>query len=338
MSSEHFVVIGNGPAGNQAARTLKEQAPEARVTVISRNPGSSYKPHLLPRLLARKIEEKELYACSLDSYQERGIKLRCGQEVTRVNPYQCEILLDHREIIPFTGLIIAVGGVPHIPAPLYGFKDCMLTLKTLEDAMLWSNALTHAKSVLIIGGDLTSLAVTRSLLQMGKRVFFLLNEDALWPLRFNDGLATALSERLAEKGVEMINNRDIQGMTRLSDGTFRVQMEDLEIRTDLIGAFFGLVPEVRFLVGSGLIIDRGILVDDILNTGFEGIYATGDCAQIYYPEIRDYWVSIGYDNALTLGKIAAHNLLGCRIRAPISVESIYDIGGINVNTSWWLEF
>lgn len=338
MSSEHFVVIGNGPAGNQAAQKLKEQAPEARVTVISRDPGSACKPHLLPRLITGKIDEEQLYACSLDAYRECGIKLRCGQEVSSVNPYTRQILLDHREIIPFTGLIIAVGGAPHIPAPLLAFKDCMLTLKTLEDAGVWSNALTRAESVLIIGGDLTSLAVTRSLLEIGKRVLFVLNEDAFWPLRCDADLYATVTERLESRGVEVLENRHIRGMNRLPDGSSRVQFEDLEVRIDLIGAFFGLVPEVRFLFGSGLTVDRGILVDETLNTGFDGIYATGDCAQIYHPGIRDYWISIGYDNALALGRIAALNLLGSRVRATVSAETIFDVGGINVNTSWWMEF
>ena len=335
MAKEHFVVIGNGPAGNQAARTLKKEAPEARVTVISRDPCSAYHPHLLPELIAGNIDEEELYSCSLDFYGSRGIKLRCGQEVVALIPERRELLLDHKEIIPFTGLIIAVGGRPRIPEPLLIFKDLMLTLKTLGDARQWSEALTHAETILIIGGDLTSLAMTRSLMGMGKQVLFVLNEDAFWPLRCNDEL---YAERLRSRGVKVLENRNIRGMTRLSDGAYRIRFEGLEIRVDLIGAFFGLVPDVRFLTGSGLTIDRGILVNENLNTGHEGIYATGDCAQIYHPEIRDYWVSIGHDNAFTLGRIAALNLLGACLRVTVSPGSIFDVEGIKVNTSWWMEF
>ena len=112
------------------------------------------------------------------------------------------------------------------------------------------------------------------------------------------------------------------------EGTFRV---------GLIGAFFGLVPDIRFLARSGLHIDRGILVDEYLRTGFEGVYATGDCAQVYHPEIRDYWVSIGHANAVALGGTAALNLIGEKIRAEPAAENIYDVRGINVNTSWWME-
>ena len=111
-----------------------------------------------------------------------------------------------------------------------------------------------------------------------------------------------------------------------------------ELHVDIFGAFFGLVPDIGFLAGSGLSIDRGILVDETLNTGFEGVFATGDCAQIYHPGIRDYWVSIGNQNAEELGRIAALNLLGAHLQPGIRGESIFDIQGIKANTSWWLEF
>jgi NADPH-dependent 2,4-dienoyl-CoA reductase/sulfur reductase-like enzyme len=79
-------------------------------------------------------------------------------------------------------------------------------------------------------------------------------------------------------------------------------------------------------------------VDEYLNCGFEGVYATGDCAQIFHPEINDYWVSIGHDNAKFLGKVAALNLLGGKIEVDIARESIFEVQGIKVNTSWWTEF
>jgi NADPH-dependent 2,4-dienoyl-CoA reductase/sulfur reductase-like enzyme len=107
---------------------------------------------------------------------------------------------------------------------------------------------------------------------------------------------------------------------------------------DMVGAFFGLVPDVGFLARSGLQIERGVLVDEYLGTGFEGVYAAGDCAQVYHPLIRDYWVSIGHDNAVNLGNIAASNLAGGKIQADIEPEDIFSVEGIRANTSWWAEF
>jgi nitrite reductase (NADH) large subunit len=338
MSEDHFVVIGNGPAGNQAALTLKEKAPEARVTLISRERERYYKACLLPEFIAGKISRDKIYLSSQSSYKDKGIKLRSGQAVVDVNPTKKEVVLDHKEVLPFDGLIIAVGGKPRIPEPLLVFKDLMMTLKTTEDAMAWIDNLNKVNRVLMIGGDLTSLSLTKALLHLGKEVYFMLNENAFWPLRCNEVLFEAVTEKLGSKGVKTLPGRQLKGMRQLPENVVEVRIGDQTIEVDLIGAFFGLVPDIQFLARSGLPMDRGLLVDETLNTGFEDIYATGDCAQVYHPEIRDYWVSIGHENAMALGRTAALNLLGARLSAEVAAESLYDVDGINVNTSWWMEF
>ena len=137
MSGDHFVIIGNGPAGNQAALSLRECAPHARITLISRDHGGCYRPHLLPRFIAREIVEEDLYVSTVDEYREKGIKLRSGQQVVDADLSGRKLILDHKEVIPFTGLIIAVGGTPRIPEHLIVFQDLMITLKTLQDARRW---------------------------------------------------------------------------------------------------------------------------------------------------------------------------------------------------------
>ena len=338
MAEQHFIVIGNGPAGNEAALTLRREAPESRVTLISRHRGGCYRPHLLPHFIAEMMDQDSLYIFSPSSYKDLDIHLRTGQEVVGINIPRHEVVLGHKEVIGFDGLIIAVGGRPRIPESLSIFRDLMLTLKTMEDARVWNERLKEAETVLMIGGDLTSLALTKKLIEMGKQIYFAVNEEAFWPARFNNEVFEQVAERLSERGVEVLKYSRIRGMNRLPDGSVEVRTDYEKIRASLIGAFFGLVPDVGFLAQSGLRIDRGILVDRYLNTGFEGIYATGDCAQIYHPEIRDYWVSIGHDNAVILGRTAALNLVGNRIRTEPDLECIFDAQGICVNTSWWMEF
>ena len=338
MSKDHFIVIGNGPAGHQAALTLKQKEPDATVTLVSKERESSYKPHLLPDLIAGKTSEDALYVCSLGTYKERGIKLRTGQRVVGINLSQRELILDHKEILRFTGLIIAVGGKPRIPEPLFVFRDHVFTLKTLHDAKHWIAQLPRVDRIFIMGGDLTSFALTKALLGLGKKVTFMLDGDAFWPLRWNKGIFEEAGQKLAMRGVEVLPHSRLKSIAHPSEQTYEISVNGHTIHAGMIGAFFGLVPDVRFLTGAGLRIDRGILVDEYLNTGFEGVYATGDCAQIYHPAIQDYWVSIGHDNAVSLGRTAALNLLGGKVEAKVAKESIFEVQGIKVNTSWWAEF
>ena len=308
MPEEHFIVIGNGPAGHHAAVTLRLEAPGARITLISKEPHGCYRPHLLPKWLSGHIKEESLYVCPVEEYKKMAIKLRSGQKLVALNPSQRELILDHKEVLRFTGLVLAVGGKPRIPEPLLILRDVLFTLKTLEDARVWKEKISQVDSVLMMGGDLTSLAVTKALLSLGKKIYFMVNEEAFWPLRWSLSLFEEMSHRLRQKGVEVLADQRLKGITRKGNRDYEVQVGRETARVGMIGAFFGLRPDVRFLAGSGLRLDRGILVDEYLNTGFKGVYAAGDCAQIYRPEIRDYWVSVGYNNALALGRTAALNL------------------------------
>jgi NAD(P)H-nitrite reductase large subunit len=338
MTLQHAVIIGNGPAANEAATTLRKQSSDIRITMISKEPIGYYKPHLLPDFVAGKISAPDLHVTPLDFYKNNNIKLRLGQKVVHVNFDAHEVVTEHKEVIRFDGLIIATGGRPRVPEPLQVFEDLMLSLKTLSDAKVWKEKLKWIDSVLIVGGDLTSLSFTKALLAMGKKVYFVLHGDSFWPVRFNENLASEVSEKLSNRGVEVINCRKILGLLRVSEDAVEVETDGRRLSVGAMGAFFGLVPDVKFLARSGLVIERGIIVDEFLKTRFDGVYAAGDCAQVYHPGIKDYWVSIGYRNARNLGKIAAMNLLGHQESAKTAPAGIFQLDDISVNTSWWSEF
>jgi NADPH-dependent 2,4-dienoyl-CoA reductase/sulfur reductase-like enzyme len=338
MAEEHYVIVGNGPAANEAAATLRAHAPEARVTMIGRERTGYYRPDLLPDFIAGRIPEEQLLVHVPGFYKERGIKLRIGQEVMSVDFERKELKLEHKEIVRFDGLIIAVGAKPRIPEPLQAFEASMLPLKTMVDARSWKEKLARVDSVLIIGGDLTSLSFTKALLSLKKKVSFMIDGECFWPLPFTSDLCQEVTKRLRTRGVDVIPGSKLKSVVRISEDLVGVETDSGSLETGAVGAFFGLIPDVKFLVHSGLHIERGILVDEYLQTPVEGVYAAGDCAQVYHPEFRDYWVSVGFGNAKNLGRVAGLNLIGGRIQAEAAPESIFQLEGISINTSWWTEF
>jgi NAD(P)H-nitrite reductase large subunit len=338
MSEGHCVIIGNGPAANEAARTLREKAPDLRVTIIGQETVGYYKPHLLPDYVAGTIPEEDLYVDPLNFYKENSIGLRLGQRVIHVDFHRRQVVLEHKEVVPFDGLIIAVGSKAKIPEPLEPFAGLMLTLKTVADARTWTETLSRTDSVLIVGGDLPSLSLVKALRSIGKKVTFILSDQSLWPIRENDAIRGKLSEVLASRGVDVLDSRTVKNVERISETVLEVRTENRSVKVGVVGAFYGLVPNVGFLKRTGLDIERGILVDECLRTRFPRVYAVGDCAQVYHPGIRDYWVSIGYGNAIGLGRIAALNLAGSTVRTHVEPESIFRVDGITANVSWWMEF
>jgi nitrite reductase (NADH) large subunit len=338
VAERHFVVIGNGPAGNRAARTLREKAPSDRVTVVSKVRQSCYSPHLLPDYIAGRIAEEKVEIFPFAAYQDEAIKLRSCQEAVRLDLDKRQIILGHKEVLAYDGLIIAVGGKPFVPERLLPFRAALLTLKTIEDARVWIERLRETDSVLLVGGDLTSVSVARALAHLKKKVTFLLDPEAFWPLRADGELIKRVTASLARRGVEVMAESPVRSVAALPGGGFEVQVGEWTLRPGLIGAFFGLVPDITFLAGSGLRIDRGILVDEYLNTGFPDVFAAGDCAQIFHPELRDYWVSVGYENALALGRAAACNLICADKKEAAEPENVFEVRGVSLHTSWWANY
>lgn len=338
MGKDHCVIIGNGTAGNEAALRLRDRSPDIRITVIGQELVGCYSPHLLPEFIAGSRPEDSLYVFPTSFYKERDVKLRLGQRVVGVDFDKRELTLEHKEVISFSGLIIACGSTPRIPEPLAEFSDFMLTLKTVADAKKWIEKLAHSDRVLLVGGDLTSLSLARALLAMGKRVDFILCEDSFWPVRLSPEVRAEAAAKLTARGVNVPACTKIRRVAEIGPHGLEVETDVETFEVGILGAFYGLVPDVEFLARTGLGIERGILVDEYLKTRFDRVYAAGDCAQVFNPFIRDYWVSIGYQNAQNLGRIAALNLLGGMYRADVVPESIFQVDDINVNTSWWTEF
>jgi NAD(P)H-nitrite reductase large subunit len=337
MAEEHFVIIGNGPAANEAAPILREKAPEARITIIGRELFRYYRPDFLPRFIAGQISEEELYVHPLEFYKDRDIKLRLGQAVVDVDFSKRNLALDHKEVIRFDGLIVATGARHLIPPSLEPYEDFMLTLKTMNDAKIWVEKLAEVESVLVIGCDLTSVVFAKALLALGKRVIFFLDRHSPHLGCAPENIHERIAEKLSELGGEVLDCPKIHKVEQISQTAVEVTTEDSQLTVGAVGAFMGMVPEVRFLGGSGLNIERGILVDEYLETNYKGVFAAGDCAQVYYPDIHNYWQSIGNRNAKTLGRTAALNLVGERVRTEVASSSIFHIDETPINTSWWLE-
>ncbi|MBW1996937.1 MAG: FAD-dependent oxidoreductase [Deltaproteobacteria bacterium] len=302
MEFKHDVaIIGAGlagPAGLAAAHDLSHMGLSVTIFEAQKEPGGMLRYGIPEFRLPRKILSREI-----EEILGLGVLLKTETNIGR-DIALSELMKGHEAVL------LAIG--------------CYETL-------------SRADRVLIIGGDLISLAFTRALLHMGKEVLFMLNEEAFWPVRFTEALYDEVADRLSSLGTKPLRYRKFRGMTELTDRTIEVCLEGQVIETEVIGAFFGLVPDVAFLAGSGFALDRGLLVDETLGTGHDGIYAAGDCAQVYHPDLCDYWVSIGYSNALTLGRIAALNVLGEGLEARTCRSGIFDLQGVKANTSWWTE-
>ena len=336
MSQEHYVIIGNGAAGNSAAAFIRDTDKNNPITLISDEFALYYYRHRLPSFIAGDIPENRIYVHPASYYKSRSIRLRLGQPVQKIDFSERSIFLKHMEKINYSKLVLCLGGKPRIPEIHYTYQKTFTTMKTLEDARKLKELLSFVRSVFIVGGDLISVRLAEALMRKGISVFFLVDTESFWPLTTTPGMLSDFEKTMQARGVSVILNDTIRNITKLDDNRYRVEFkEHAQIECDLVGGFFGLTPDVDFLARSGLDIDRGILVNEFLETAMTGVYAAGDCAQVYNPDIRNYWVSIGWHNAIRLGELAARNLLGSHQAASEPPASVMSFQGIEIKTGWW---
>lgn len=338
-NTDHIVIIGNGIAANRAAEVIRGFDRESRLTLISREFFVFYHRHRLPEFITGMVDEQDLAIRNPDYYRERNIRLRLGQTVRKIDLKNKTLFLSHMEKVHYSRLLICSGGIPHIPEIYYPYRPFFTTLKKLSDARGLKKRLPMITKIVILGGDLTSIRLADALMAAGKQITFILDDFAFWPVESGAEMKSTLAAVLQNKGFQVISDDPLERIEQISQDDppeYRVRTRSGHVlQAEMVGAFFGFRPDVDFLIRSGLDIDRGILVDDKLQTAHPDIYAAGDCAQVYVPHLKNYWVSIGWRNASILGEVAAHNIMGTEKTASYPGEQRIQFGDMYLRTPWW---
>ncbi|MBU1171549.1 MAG: FAD-dependent oxidoreductase [Proteobacteria bacterium] len=336
--NDHYVIIGNGPAGNLAADTLRDSDPDARITIVSNESMTYYYRHKLTEFIKGKAREEDLTVRPYSVYKDKNIRLRLGQQVDKIDPNKKIIYLKHMETVSYTKLIIATGASPRALPSVSNFSKCLNVLSTYSDALAQIPMINKNKTFLVLGGDIISFKFIRMLKDMGKEVTTLLYSEAFWPFSLEADMAQQVKKSLSDKGVTVISDDHIKSVKKSGEAFDIVTEKGLNQSFDSVYSFLGMIPNIRFILGSGIDTDRGILVDDHLKTNFDDVYAAGDCAQIYNPDMKSYWLSIGWNNAKIQGTLAAQNLLGAHKVINPAPQKILEVEGLKINTSWWESF
>lgn len=334
-SQDHYVIIGNGPAGNHAALTLRENDRDARITIISdENIGFYSKPKLV-RFLSGSADEKSLLLKAPADYRDKNIRLRLGQTVEQLDPAGRALFMKHKEAVHYTKLVIAAGSKARVLPSMGSFADCLQFVTSFNEVMDIRDRIRNSNDFFIFGGDLVGFKFLKMLAKLGKTSTLLIYPNAFWPFNLSDEMLETILKNLEPTGAEILTGDDIASITP-DTGRYRVHTKKgVDREVDMVFSFNGLIPNVDFARGCGLDIDRGILVDEHMHTSMDHIYACGSCAQVYNPSLTTYTTSIGWPNAVTQGEVAALNLLGDTRVIETVGRKYFDLEGVKIKTTWW---
>ena len=278
--SEPLVIVGNGMA---AARLVDELAKTSlgryAVAVIGEEPRLAYNRVLLSSVLAGETGSHEIELRPADWWRHRGVTVRYGYRVTEIDTGRRELKIEGEESMEYSKLVLAVGSTPlrlNVPgADLAGVH----TFRDTRDVDLLLTLAAAKKRVVVVGGGLLGLEAAYGLAKAGAPVTLLHLMDRLMERQLDPYAAAMLKRAVEAMGIEVILNADtaeIEGANRVEG----VRLKDgRTIQTDAVVVAIGIRPSAELARTGGIAVNRGIVVDDTMQTDVAGIHAIGECAE-----------------------------------------------------------
>ena len=275
---EPLVVIGNGMA---AARLVEELAKRAlgryAVAVIGEEPRLAYNRVLLSALLAQEVGFAEIELKPAQWWRDRGVTLRYGMRASAVDPVARELTLSSGTRLGFSKLVFATGSQP-IKLDVAGMDlPGVSTFRDIDDVK--AIAKTAGMRVVVIGGGLLGLEAAHGLAKARARVTVLHLMDRLMERQLDAPAARMLKRAVEARGIAVRLNAEAGRIV----GDRRVEAVELRdgraITADAVVVAVGIRANTELARAAGLKVDRGIAVDDHLETSVEGIHAIGECAE-----------------------------------------------------------
>lgn len=275
-----LVLVGNGMAGVRTIEHVLKLSPgKYEITIFGTEPHPNYNRIQLSSILAGKADQQDIVMNDWQWYEDNGISIYAGEEVTHIDPQKQEVHSASGRTATYDELILATGSRPFI-LPLPGNQlEGVLAFRNLEDCEQMMAASRTYKKAAVIGGGLLGLEAARGLLNLGMDVTVIHIFPYLMERQLDEPAAKMLQKELEEQGMKFLMGKQTESIVgkkrvtglRFKDGGY--------LAADLVVMAVGIRPNVELAAASGIQINRGIVVNDHLETNVPHIYAVGECAE-----------------------------------------------------------
>ncbi|QFY87287.1 nitrite reductase large subunit [Bacillus subtilis] len=280
MGKKQLVLVGNGMAGVRAIEEILSIAKdEFQITIFGAEPHPNYNRILLSKVLQGDTDIKDITLNDWDWYEENNIQLYTNETVIKVDTENKTVITDADRIQPYDELILATGSVPFI-LPIPGAdKKGVTAFRDIKDTDTMLAASKQYKKAAVIGGGLLGLEAARGLLNLGMDVSVIHLAPFLMERQLDATAGRLLQNELEKQGMtfllekqteEIVGDDRVEGL-RFKDGT--------SIEADLVVMAVGIRPNTTLGAESGIPVNRGIIVNDYMQTKIPHIYAVGECAE-----------------------------------------------------------
>ncbi len=280
----HYVIIGNSVAAVHAVEAIRGVDKKGSISIVSAEEALNYSRPLLSYYLGGRITEDRLSFRDEAFYKRNRVELLFGERATGLDTDQKRVTLADGSLLSYDRLLISVGGVPILP-PIEGLGEGIkgvFTFVRLQDAKRLIGYIKEyaIQEAVVLGGGLIGLKVIEGLLERGLRVTVIELMDRILANTFDREASAVLEERLVAHGCTVITGDTIVRVKTRGGKIKQLTLKSgKEIVTSLLIVAVGVRPNLELVQGTPIRTDRGIIVDEFMQTSVPDVYAAGDCAQ-----------------------------------------------------------
>lgn len=320
-----YVIIGNSYAGISTVEAIRDIDKDGEIIILSEEPYIAYGRPLISYWMGGDWETKQMYYRDKAFYDAMKVNLRLSTRVKTIDTKKKEVVLENGSRLGFDKLFISTGGTPFIP-PTKGLDMLGVSpLTTWGHAEYLQRLSKNAKRVVIIGGGLIGLSAVKGFAAMEMEITIVELSKRVLGLALDEEAGELVHDELNKKGVKIRTERtvaEILGNDKKEVRGVRLDNGE-EMPCELVVMAIGVRPNIEIVKGTDIKVNKGIVVDNHMETFVKDIYAGGDVVEAYDFINKDNRVLAILPLAFEQGRVAGSNMAGR--------ERIY-AGGIGLNS------
>jgi len=310
-----YLIIGNSAGGIAAAEAIREMDKAGEITIISDEPYPAYSRPLISEYLAKRCPLEKMLFRPADFYEKNNIRTFLDKKAQHLDIDKHIVELESGEKIRWERLLLATGGLPIVPEiEGIGLKG-VFTFTKLDDAKAIDEFLSHygiKVRAIVIGGGLIGVGVTEALVKRGIEATIVEMKERILNTILDEEGSTLEEKTLTEAGVEIITGHTVGKIGSYLPGEVTgVNLDDTRpIPCELVIVAIGVRPRLDLAIGTGIKVNRGIVVDRRMATSNPEVFACGDVVEAHdfiYGENR---LTPIWPNAYMEGRVAGFNMAG----------------------------
>ena len=315
-----YVIVGGSAAGIGAVEAIRDVDPVGTVTVISEELCPKYSRPMISDFVSGKATVQNMMCREDDFWSKNNVQALTGKTAVSINFAEKHVTLDTGERVNYEKLLIATGGKPFVPKMDGTDKDGVFTFTMLSDAERLAAKLENARNVVVIGAGLIGVSVTEALLKRGLKVALVELQEKILSLLLDAKGSDIMENVIKKAGVTIITGQSVQRIVGKPENDQAVGSVILtnrdQIPCDVVVVAIGVVPRTELVAGTEMKLNRGIVVDNHMQTNVPAVYASGDVAETWDFTLNQNRLLPLWPLAVAQGKIAGYNMAGKKTEYP----------------------